>query len=532
MATMMSPLILGRQIDGIWHTAVVVFGREYFFGSQGITSCSPGSTVLGQPTKIERIGDTFIPYTVFKDYLRGLAESTFRGSNYNLIKHNCNTFSEDLCQFLCGSSIPKYILDLPQDLLSTPIGQSLGPLIESLSARTEGSSNFSFEPQITAPAPRSVSPDLIEINTQIEQIRAQTNAIEESRKKSLDKIAKREHKKEKKKKKHRKSSHDSTKVSTSEGSDYNSTGMSEANGTSNGDVQVIPSEMLPSEKVLEEEAEERRAEEEKKKNREPPIVFKDIDIKTELESLVKLVDRSLSEEEQVALEELHQYLLMGDGCWALSDGFLVFVGRVLRDAQVSVEARVHLLRALAFAALKDDVILLLHQDRRDHVLMNYAYDIDKVAPEEQQAMALFMCNLFENTNASEWLLYISEWQYNGSQISNIRASTKVAVHCLLATCPKLADIGTAIIHNLGCKEVKTVVFDDIAVELTMAILQFFNSKPNEEHLFRVMKALSKFVFVSPDIPQFVQMIGPNPTEFKGKSERLDELISVIAKKCR
>ncbi len=109
-----------------------------------------------------------------------------------------------------------------------------------------------------------------------------------------------------------------------------------------------------------------------------------------MESLVKLVDGSLTEEEQVALEELHQYLLMGDGCWALSDGFLVFVGRILRDPQVSTEARVHLLRSLAHAALKDDIILLLHQDRRDHVLMNYAFDIDRVAPEEQQAMALFV----------------------------------------------------------------------------------------------------------------------------------------------
>lgn len=102
------------------------------------------------------------------------------------------------------------------------------------------------------------------------------------------------------------------------------------------------------------------------------------------------MDGNLTEDEQVALEELHQYLLMGDGCWALSDGFLVFVGRVLRDPQVSTEARVHLLRALAHAALKDDIVLLLHQDRRDHVLMNYAFDIDRVAPEEQQAMALFV----------------------------------------------------------------------------------------------------------------------------------------------
>lgn len=115
--------------------------------------------------------------------------------------------------------------------------------------------------------------------------------------------------------------------------------------------------------------------------------------KYELEELVKLVDGNLSEDEQLALEELHQYLLLGDGCWALSDVFLVFVGRVLNDPQVSTEGRVHLLRALAYAALKDDIILLLHQDRRDHVMMNYLLNIEKVNPEEQQAAALFVSSL-------------------------------------------------------------------------------------------------------------------------------------------
>jgi hypothetical protein len=45
---------------------------------------------------------------------------------------------------------------------------------------------------------------------------------------------------------------------------------------------------------------------------------------------------------------------------------------------------------LAIAALKDDVILVLHQDRKDHVLMNYAFEIDRIAPEEQEALALFV----------------------------------------------------------------------------------------------------------------------------------------------
>lgn len=107
-----------------------------------------------------------------------------------------------------------------------------------------------------------------------------------------------------------------------------------------------------------------------------------------------------------------------------------------------------------------------------------------------------MVNLFENTSPSEWLLYISEWTYNNSPTSNIRSSTKLAVHCLLAKDSQLQEYGTAFIHNIAGKDVKTVVFDDVAVELAMAVLQFLNSQPNEEHLFRCMKALSRFVNVS------------------------------------
>lgn len=529
MAAMMSQMLLGRHIDGIWHTAVVVFGREYFFGSHGITSCLPGATVLGQPLRKEVIGQTFIPQAVFSDYVRGLAESTFRGTNYNLLHHNCNTFSEDLCQFLCGIGIPKYILELPQEFLSTPLGQSLAPLIASLDSGGDPTANFQHESDFLRGGPRATSPGFDQLNTQIEQARQQSQELNERRNKIRDKIDKKSKKKDKKSKWER-------GQGSGEGSDQNSTGMSEGEAESmngsNGVNGSIPPEMLPSEMVRKEEEAERLAEEERKKNREPPIIFKEVDPKLELECLVNLVDGKLSEEEQVAVDELHQYLLLGEGAWALGDSFLVFVGRMLRDSSLSTEVRVHLLRALANAALKDDIILLLHQDRRDHVLMNFAQDIDRHPPEEQQAMALFMCNLFENDNASEWLLYISEWQYSNQSISNIRATTKVTVHCLLSACPRLKDLGTALVHNLASKEVKTVVFDDVAVEISMALLQFFNSEPSEEHLFRTMKALSKFVMVSPDVPQFIQMIGPHPKTMRGKSERINELIDQISKKVR
>lgn len=32
-----------KHIEGIWHTAIVVFGKEHFFGSNGISVCDPVS---------------------------------------------------------------------------------------------------------------------------------------------------------------------------------------------------------------------------------------------------------------------------------------------------------------------------------------------------------------------------------------------------------------------------------------------------------------------------------------------------------
>jgi len=137
--------------------------------------------------------------------------------------------------------------------------------------------------------------------------------------------------------------------------------------------------------IEEQEAREKKEREERKKNREPPIVYKNaVDVRVDFDALVGFVDGILGPEEQQSLEELHQYMLEDEGSWALGDGFLNFVGRLLHDKSLQPEIRVRILNVLAAAALKDDVILLLHQDRREHVLMNYAHDVDRLSVEEQE----------------------------------------------------------------------------------------------------------------------------------------------------
>ncbi|KAG8222527.1 hypothetical protein J437_LFUL004563, partial [Ladona fulva] len=40
LSRMMSAQLLGKHLDGIWHTGIVAYGREYFFGGAGLQSCS------------------------------------------------------------------------------------------------------------------------------------------------------------------------------------------------------------------------------------------------------------------------------------------------------------------------------------------------------------------------------------------------------------------------------------------------------------------------------------------------------------
>jgi len=53
----MSPMLLGKKIDLIPHTGIVVFGKEYFFGS-GPCVGEPGKTVPVSVSQVLDLGET------------------------------------------------------------------------------------------------------------------------------------------------------------------------------------------------------------------------------------------------------------------------------------------------------------------------------------------------------------------------------------------------------------------------------------------------------------------------------------------
>lgn len=128
-----SPLVLNCSVAGVWHSSVVVYGTECYFGQKrGISGCKPGCyNHNAVPVRIIYMGLTEIKPEVFVEYLKGI-ESRYRSIDYSLTRHNCNTFTNELCQFLLGKEIPDYIKNICTEIMQTPTGQEIRPIVEGL----------------------------------------------------------------------------------------------------------------------------------------------------------------------------------------------------------------------------------------------------------------------------------------------------------------------------------------------------------------------------------------------------------------
>ncbi|KAJ3099942.1 Desumoylating isopeptidase 1, partial [Physocladia obscura] len=130
MANTLSLPLTGRHIAGIWHTSIVVFGRETYFG-QGITVEPPLMTPHGNLVEKIFMGDTDVPEDVYWEYIDSLRSCAYV-----------------VCQFLLNKHIPEYITGLPEEFLATPFGQQMAPLIQSMYAPNRIAAEHRPQPEL------------------------------------------------------------------------------------------------------------------------------------------------------------------------------------------------------------------------------------------------------------------------------------------------------------------------------------------------------------------------------------------------
>lgn len=138
---------------------LIIFINPLVFVNFFIFTIVAGQFIFFNNKIHKNVRDTQIAFT--------LSNRSSSGSSYNLFKHNCNNFSEDIAQFLCGVSIPKYILELPNQVLNSSLGAALPSLVSEL----EKSARPIAEEQDRFPH-REASPDFEQLNSQIEEARS------------------------------------------------------------------------------------------------------------------------------------------------------------------------------------------------------------------------------------------------------------------------------------------------------------------------------------------------------------------------
>lgn len=487
LAKALSTVFLGKQLPGIWHTSIVSYGREYFFGAMGIESCGAGETILGDPDQILTLGNTELPYSLFLEYIFALGESSYKPQTYDLFKHNCNNFTQEVAVFLTGKSIPQEILELPDEILNTPLGGTLQSYFSTLSLRSEASRGLSFS---GVGPPASYVP--------------------------FEPSGRRE----------------AQSASSERGQDRVNRDTPRARNMSSEREERRPSdtareeELQPRQERGDSEDSPERPSPIRKTRRypDPPVVYADVDGVAALKELQEFLKDRLNDTEQTALREVNEYLMTENGAWALGVPQLELMSKLFADSSFPVSVRLQLLRVLQAMALKEDVILFLHQDRQSHCIMSYIYRIESLSQEEQDLVIGLLCNLCNNTSSFDWLLYISEWTEDGQPCNNSRVTVRAAVHGLLCDRPVVQDNSAAFMFNLSLKE----LFDDVATELSTAILQYLHGDVAEEQAFYVLTALLRFLQISyNDVPALIKMLGPDLQKFVGKSDRVNKTVEEI-----
>lgn len=100
---------------GAFHAAVEVFGKEWSFAfceqGSGVFQCEPRHCSQHTYRETINMGDTDLTEEEFGALIERL-RSEWQGCDYDLLRKNCCTFSNELCTALHVQEVPKWVTNL------------------------------------------------------------------------------------------------------------------------------------------------------------------------------------------------------------------------------------------------------------------------------------------------------------------------------------------------------------------------------------------------------------------------------------
>ncbi|CAK9290195.1 unnamed protein product [Gordionus sp. m RMFG-2023] len=463
VAQSMSSLLLGTAIDGVWHTSIVVYGHEYFYGKGGIQICNPGLSSIGPPDEIINLGITEVDKHLFREYLAALKTQNYKGDEYDLFHHNCNTFTDEVSRFLTGRSIPSRITEVPNQVLSSPFGPILQSYLENIDIEC-------------SPSPPPHSSQHFGYC-----VMSQTN-----------------------------------------------------NNTENGPTANANSLKEKPRKTLEDPPSIESFQDENK-----PDLFVGIEAAVLYEKLKEKLKDKISAAEFQLLNECNTYVITEDPLWCVNDNHAQFLCKILHDTTGTFDKQDKLLtlQMLQLLVLSFDFILVIKHECT-HGLMSYIQQFDKLSKEEKISILMLLSNCCYTKTGFYYLTSMIEWpESKAVNYNNGTIVSKIVSECLISkqnfggADASTNTGGDTLVFDLACNLIWHLAYhkvpEEMAMEISIALLQAIKTEKNEKSLFACLVALNNFMDITPEVQSLCKVMDMTMDEYKGVSTRVDKLCDEI-----
>jgi Ca2+-binding EF-hand superfamily protein len=145
MSTRLTPFMLGGSVEAIYHTSVLVYGSEWWYGGRLFRSIPPCSSCFGPPLRssvmnlrpseyypnllVVPLGYTLATLEEFQAFLSQRLRGKYTRENYDVILRNCNSFTDEAVRFLTGTGVPEQVLRLQEFCKASHLIRLLRPVL-------------------------------------------------------------------------------------------------------------------------------------------------------------------------------------------------------------------------------------------------------------------------------------------------------------------------------------------------------------------------------------------------------------------